>query len=78
VHTTTLNGEKEVKLHSIIVHETQTGYAQCFKEDAYSKVMGEILLEDIIFSDEVRADWGDSELYEKLKKGEQFVNPKEV
>lgn len=27
------NGETEVKLHSVICHETQTGYAQCFKED---------------------------------------------
>ena len=26
--TSTINGEKEVKLHSVIVHETQTGYAQ--------------------------------------------------
>jgi hypothetical protein len=25
------NGEREVNLHSIIVHETQTGYAQGFK-----------------------------------------------
>jgi len=78
VKTTTLNGEKEVKLHSIIVHETQTGYAQCFREDAYSKAMGEIALSDILFSDEVRADWGDSELFEKLKNGEQFINPREV
>ena len=76
--TSTTNGEKEVKLNSVIVHETQTGYAQCFKEDAYSTAMGLIALEDIVFSDEVKNDFGDSELFEKMKRGEKFLNPKEV
>lgn len=76
--TDTQNGEREVKLHSIIVHETDTGYAQCFKEDAYSKNMGLINLEDIHFSDAIRADWSDSELWEKIKHGERFINPKSV
>jgi len=76
--TSTVNGEKEVKVNSIIVHETATGYAQCFKEDAYSKNMGEISFENIIFSDEVKNDWGDNQLWEKIKRGEKFVNPKEV
>lgn len=76
--TTTVNGEKEVKLHSVIVHETDTGYAQGFKEDAYSKNMGPIELDNIIFSDDVVNDWADSELWEKIKKGEKFINPKEV
>ena len=76
--TSTLNGEKEVHLNSVIVHETQTGYAQCFKEDAYSLNMGIIELEKIIFSDEVKSGFGDSELFEKIKKGERFLNPKEV
>jgi 6-pyruvoyltetrahydropterin/6-carboxytetrahydropterin synthase len=76
--TSTVNGEKEVKLNSVIVHETQTGYAQAFREDAYSKNMGEINLESIIFSDEVKNDWADSELYEKLKRNKNFVNPQSV
>jgi len=76
--TSTINGEKEVNLNSVIVHETQTGYAQCFNEDAYSKAMGLIALEDIVFSEEVKNDFGDSELFEKLKRGEKFLNPKEV
>jgi len=76
--TSTINGEKNVKINSIIVHETATGYAQCFKDDAYSKNMGTIDFEDIIFSDEVKNDWGDNQLWEKIKKGEKFVNPKEV
>jgi 6-pyruvoyltetrahydropterin/6-carboxytetrahydropterin synthase len=76
--TSTVNGEKEVKLNSVIVHETQTGYAQCFRDDAYSKKMGVISLDEIIFSDEIRSEWNDSELFEKIKKGESFINPSSV
>ncbi len=76
--TTSINGEKEVKLSSIIVHETDTGYAQCFVDDAHSKNMGLIDLNEIIFSDEVKNDWADSELWEKMKKGDSFINPKDV
>jgi len=39
-NTMMINGEMEVSVNSIIVHETDTGYAQCFKKDAYSKKMG--------------------------------------
>jgi len=76
--TNAINGEKEVKLHSVIVHETQTGYAQCFKEDAYSKLMGLIDLEEIVFSQEILDDWSDNKLFEKLKKSEKFTNLKDV
>ena len=76
--TSSVNGEKDVKLNSVIVHETATGYAQCFSDDAYSKHMGIINLEDIIFSDEVRNDWADSELFLKMKNGESFINPQNV
>ncbi len=76
--TSSVNGEKEVKLNSVIVHETATGYAQCFNEDAYSKNMGIIDLEKIIFSDEVKNDFNDSELFEKMKRGERFTNPCDV
>ena len=76
--TSTTNGEKEVKLNSIIVHETQTGYAQCFKDDAYSDAMGTINLEDIKFSEQVLNDFKDSSLYEKILKNEKFINPTSV
>ncbi len=76
--TSSGNGEKNVTLNSVIVHETQTGYAQCFKEDAHSENMGLISLEEIIFSDEVINDWSDKELFSKLKRGESFINPKNV
>ena len=70
------NGEKEVKLHSVIVHETDTGYAQGFREDAYSKLMGEIDLNEIVFSDQVKAEWRDPQMWDKLLTGKIFVNPK--
>ena len=76
--TTSINGEKNVLLNSIIVHETDTGYAQCFKEDAYSQKMGSIDLEEIVFSQAIKEDWVDSELFEKLKRGENFLNPTSV
>jgi 6-pyruvoyltetrahydropterin/6-carboxytetrahydropterin synthase len=73
--TCKVNGEKEVKLHSIIVHETDTGYAQCFKEDAYSQIMGKISLEEIIFSDEVIEGFEDANLFENIKNQKSFINP---
>ncbi len=76
--TSMINGEKQVRLHSIIVHETATGYAQGFEEDAYSELMGTIEMEKIIFSDAVRSEWRDRELWEKIKQGEVFVNPQSV
>ena len=74
--TKMVNGERDVKLHSIIVHETDTGYAQGFREDAYSKLMGEIKLEDILFSKQVMDEWSDPKMWQKLLLGEIFSNPK--
>ena len=62
------NGEREVKLHSIIVHETDTGYAQCFKEDAINAQMGEIKLDEIKFSDAIIEEWEDKNLFEKMQR----------
>ncbi|RAZ49021.1 6-pyruvoyl trahydropterin synthase family protein [Campylobacter hyointestinalis] len=75
--TNMINGERGVKLHSIIVHETATGYAQCFREDAYNPNMGKINLEDIIFSDGIKEEWDKQDFYENLKNGIKFTNPKE-
>lgn len=76
--TTTVNGEKDVKLHSVIVHETDTGYAQCFEHDALNEAMGKIELDSIRFSQEVLAGFNDSKLFEKLKSNHSFCNPKDV
>jgi len=76
--TSTKNGEKEVKLNSVIVHETATGYAQCFSEDAYSRAMGLLRLSEIKFSEEVLNDFNDPKLLEKMIADEIFINPKSV
>jgi 6-pyruvoyltetrahydropterin/6-carboxytetrahydropterin synthase len=72
------NGEREVGLHSIIVHETDTGYAQAFYADAHSELMGKINLNEIIFSGQIRSEWNDSELWAKLLAGEPIRNPVRV
>ena len=72
------NGEREVKLESIIVHETDTGYAQCFRDDAYNAKMGEINLDQIVFSQAVIDEWDDKELFEKIKFKKPIVNAKDV
>ena len=40
--------------------------------------MGEVNLNEIVFSEGVRAEWEDTELFEKIKLGKKIVNPKEV
>jgi len=72
------NGERDVKLHSIIVHETETGYAQGFREDAHSESMGKILFEEISFSKQVLAEWSSPELWNKLLARHSLLNPKKV
>ncbi len=76
--TCTVNGEREVRLHSVIVHETATGYAQGFREDAYNPQMGVIALERIVYSDAVREGWSDAALMRRLIEGDAFINPTTV
>ena len=73
-----VNGEREVKVHSIIAHETQTGYAQAFREDAHSKLMGTIQLEDVTFSKSTQEEWNDKELWSKLLNHTIMTNPKQI
>jgi len=76
--TTMVNSEANVKLNSIIVHETDTGYAQGFKDDAYSDKMGLINLEEIVFSDEIKNEWSDVDMWDKILKRTKFINPKSL
>ena len=76
--STLQNGEKEVHLHSIIVHETDTGYAQCFREDAYSKLMGTIELKDIIYSQAVQKEWSCGDMWQKILTNQTLVTPKVI
>jgi len=73
-----VNGEKDVRLHSIIIHETETGYAQGFRDDAYSSLMGKIDLQDIIFSQQIQNEWRDKKLWSKLLTETKIINPQKV
>lgn len=69
------NGEADVRLHSVIVHETETGYAQCFAEDASNPRMGPIDLEAIEFAPAIVSQWRDPMLFEHLKQQKRRSNP---
>lgn len=69
------NGEADVSVYSVIAHETATGYAQCFREDVDNEQMGKLTLSDFEFSEQVKSEWGDPEMYDKLKSGTPFINP---
>ncbi|MBY4867397.1 6-carboxytetrahydropterin synthase [Burkholderia sp. Bp9017] len=62
------NGEADVRLHSVIVHETETGYAQCFHDDAFNPRMGRIDLDAIVFSPAIAAQWRDPGLLDRLAR----------
>lgn len=76
--TSMTNEEKEVKLHSIIVHETDTGYAQAFRDDAYSALMGEVDLQKIEFSNQIKSEWQDEKMWEKKIFQKFSVNPRKI
>ncbi|HHO42544.1 MAG TPA: 6-carboxytetrahydropterin synthase [Epsilonproteobacteria bacterium] len=72
------NGEKEVKVYSVIVHETKTGYAQSFYKDAHSELMGSISLEKIIFSSTIKDEWVDKLLWDKILSQQLTPNPSKI
>ena len=69
------NGEADVSVYSVIAHETATGYAQCFKEDVINEQMGKLELADFEFSDQVKNEWHDPKMFDKLITGQSFINP---
>lgn len=73
-NTLMANGEKDVQLNSVIVHETATGYAQCFREDAFNSAMGEFALDQIEFSDAIKQEWANPTLFSELLSQQPFRN----
>jgi 6-pyruvoyltetrahydropterin/6-carboxytetrahydropterin synthase len=66
------NGEKNVQLNSVKVHETATGWAKSYRDDLkYWKWN----LDDIIFSDAIKTDWENPMMYDNLINGIKFINP---
>lgn len=70
--TERVNGDEAARVHSVTLHETETGCAQCFEADADSLEMGRIDLARVVFSPAVKADWADPKMWEKLLKGARF------
>lgn len=55
-NTTPANGESDdVRVRSVRVHETRTGYAESFREDL--KMLPENAVERMVFSEGIIADW---------------------
>jgi 6-pyruvoyltetrahydropterin/6-carboxytetrahydropterin synthase len=73
--TVTQNGEGDVEVYSVIVHETDTGYAQSFIEDIQNEQMGILSLDRIVFSEQIQIEWANPHMYEDLKTGIKFNNP---
>lgn len=69
------NGEADVRVYSVIAHETATGYAQCFADDVANEHMGKLALTDFEFSEQVKAEWQDPKMFDKLIHGQAFINP---
>jgi len=66
------NGEKEVELRSVRVHETTTGYAESFRDDLEH---WKWRLDDIKISDGIKVDWKEPKMWHYLQIGHKFINP---
>jgi 6-pyruvoyltetrahydropterin/6-carboxytetrahydropterin synthase len=75
-NTVKTNDDDTARVQSVILHETETGYAQCFRDDAFNAGMGPIELKDVVFSAQAKAEWSDPKMWDKLLAGVKFRNPK--
>lgn len=66
------NGEFEVSLNSVRVHETASGWAESFRNDLQ---FWNHNLNDIIFSMAVQSEWKDRDMYTRLLNKMKFINP---
>ncbi len=73
INTDFNNGEQFPKVHSVRVHETATGYAEAFRKDLK---WWECDLDEIKFSEEIKNEWKDPEMWDKLIAGIPFKNPR--
>jgi 6-pyruvoyltetrahydropterin/6-carboxytetrahydropterin synthase len=74
-NTDRANGDEAARVHSVTLHETETGCAKAFEADADSREMGAIDLAGVVFSPAVKADWADPKMWDKLLKGARFKTP---
>ncbi len=65
------NGEGNVSVKSVRVHETDTGYAEAYLEDLK---WFNYELTDIHFSQSIKSEWKDPEMYDKLIRFHKGIN----
>lgn len=72
------NGECGVQLHSVRVHETDTGWAESFKDDYLYIWNTRYFIDKIVFSEGIKKEWKDPFMWDKILDGvneKPFVNP---
>ncbi len=60
-----VNGEQNVKLHAVRVHETQSGYAESSAEDL---AMVQFSMSDILFNEGITKEWKDKSWWNLIAK----------
>ena len=72
------NGEGRIHLHSVIVHETATGYAESFYDDYRDLWLSNYSIKDIVFSEGIQDEWKNKNMWNILTdvSSDKFVNPK--
>jgi len=65
------NGEGNIRLESVRVHETVTGYAEVFREDMD---LLHFSLDDIHFTNGIQEEWKDINWFNQLKAQLPFIN----
>lgn len=63
-NTPRINGEGNIRLSSVRVHETATGYAEAFQEDLK---LVRFQVKDIRFSEDIISEWKSSAWWEELR-----------
>lgn len=66
------NGEGNISLYSVRVHETETGYAEAFREDL---LLFSFDINTIHFSSTIISEWRDPLMWDKLLTNIPFINP---
>lgn len=69
------NGEGNIQVHSVRVHETKTGYAESSRKDLENPKMPKFELNDIIFSDSIKNSWTNKTFWGDLINEKKFENP---
>lgn len=69
------NGEWNIRVSSVRVHETETGYAESFRSDLENPKMPKFSLNDIIFSEGVKESWKNKTFFDDLVNWTPFEMP---